>query len=206
MIMKNIKKILIILIIAVLLFGGYYRYSSLNAFYENNYGQVILNLPMNSFIAFSDNKTNGFSMDGYEINITDASIIDIEKFQANHPQVDYTQIADIPERVCVIDAILRNVNSVEDGVYLPDFLLHGVDLYTDCNEVLTSIVNPALDGEVGIYLEQGTDFAVQIVYNLRKSKFIPSVWSNIQNYDLFLKLSDVPVRIEVPLVLSSGIK
>lgn len=172
-------------------------YYSLNKRYQDNLILKIVKYDMGKFIPFENDIVNGFNIDGYEIKINSAEILNCKGYLSKYEVTE--TIPSLPEKICLLTATLKNNESQAEGVFLPDFILKGVDSYTDCNIALTMRANPVLKETPGISLAPQSEYDIVIIYNLRESDYSYRTWENIEDYPMTLQITDYPTTKEIQL-------
>ena len=196
--MKRIRFLVpaVLLIIAISLWA--IQYNNINRYFNNTYPLALKCYEAADVVPFEDNVLAGNELNGYKIEVNRTQIMETSRFLEIH-NISNHKFENLPEKVCDVELTIYNENSDAEGIYLPDLVLHGVDYQTDWNSDLMNILNSEMGGALGVSVPKGYEYTVHIVYNLRKMHFATKTWENMDNYSLFIKVTDYPSRIDIKL-------
>lgn len=196
------KKILCVAAVAVLLAGAWiWRYISLNRYWEStipdNY--VTEEYAIGDTVAFGDNNiVYKVKADGYALRVDDFRICEYTDFIEENGITPDLRFFTPPERVGLLRITLFNEsNGAEDPVDFLNFALFGIDMYFNHDYTLTSAMNPVLQGSTGTRLRVGEECSFVLVYDFREFFLSGTVWNNLEDYDLYFRVTSYPVTQDV---------
>lgn len=179
--MKKISiSLVVVLVFAFCIIGYRQRYIAVN--------ERVPNVPLTVYhkgemVAMEKDILMESSMEGYEIQINDAEVLTYEKFLKKYNAEDeYTQI---PDKVYDVSVTLKNVDADDGiGIDLSEFYLQGNCYFTGLNTNLLEVSSPNLDGAVAIALRKGTEFNINLPFDLYEDDFRNSTWNNLEKFDM----------------------
>lgn len=207
--MRSIKKkwVLISLFAAVLLVAWGIYVFRFNKYYRDLDEVPSRDYTMGEFVAFDDNYSFGAYYDGYSIRVNDYEIADTEEYVKRYGK----KVSDFPtawERVCLVDITVRYdedkkkeaaSDNSEEGLWLGDLWLCGVDYYAGQNTEFFNLENPQMNGNSGIILEDGQEYDVCLVYNFVKNHLTAHYWKHMEELPIKLYMTAFPVQKNIVL-------
>ena len=162
--MKKISiSLVVVLLFSFCIIGYRQRYLAVN--------ERVPNVPLTVYhkgemVAMERDILMESSMEGYEIQINEAKVLTYEKFLKKYNAEDeYTHI---PDKVYDVSVTLKNVNADDGiGIDLSEFYLQGNCYFTGLNTNLLEVSSPNLDGAVAIALRKGTEFNINLPFDLQ---------------------------------------
>ena len=187
---------LCIILLAALWF---WRYTSLNEYYRNFSKMQRLEFPAGQWVPFGDDYIEiDMKADGYWIRVDDFKITDYEDFIASESiSVDSTSRK--PEKLCLVTISLKNVDSIEKGILLPELMLHGYDSYALMNWDILTAINPILQNYYGLQLLKGSECQLVLPFDLYEFLYRSSTWRKIDDYSFFLRITFFPTSKDIKL-------
>lgn len=190
--MKRRKLLLILLTILILAGAWTVRYLSLNRFYTqmDNTTETIYSLGEEIPFGNASIEYNLYA-DGYQIRVDSFEIVDCAAFCASM-DTEICLTGRTPDKLALVTITLTNTGSTAEGVPLIEFDLFGIDepLFMDYD--ILDLLNPVLQGNVGVRLAENTSYQFVLPYDLCQTDFSAETWRNIDRYELFLQITTPP--------------
>ncbi len=191
------KIVLFVVLIVMLLIGWSWRYVSLNKFYQNACDQTRREYLTNDIVYFEDDFIDkGMHANGYWIRVDDFEIIDYQDYIIRE-KINLPDDHESAEKIALVYVTLCNESSKEPGVMLTEFVLRGIDCYSNMNWNLLLAANEGLRDTPGISLSCGREYSVVLPYNLKKDLFSRTTWNNLDEYEFFLRVTFFPTAKEI---------
>lgn len=150
-------------------------------------------------VTYDHNWAYGEYLDGYALRANDYEIIDTEEYlkRFNKKKTDFEFC---PEKVCVVDmtVLKEKAENSPEGIYLTNIWMHGLGYYADSNINFFMLENPNLESP-GIILDDGTEYDVKLVFNIRKDFYTAYNWKNLDKLDMKLAITSFPVERNIVL-------
>ncbi len=153
-------------------------------------------------VTFDHNYWAGNYHDGYSIRVNDCKIQDIDEFLNDH-DLKREELVYVPDKVCLVNATLKYDESSitvdyeatewDRAVYLPDFYLVGEDFYATQYTNFFIAANPKLEGSCGVYLLDGHEIDVTLVFTFARTSFTGYSWKHMDKLKMMLQLTGRPV-------------
>lgn len=192
--MKKWKYFCILLVIPLLSGAWVYRYRTLNQHYDELSNVAEETFEVGSEIAFGEDYIDyGLTADGYLICIDKFEMLDYETF-AEAYNSGYKSTGKVPDKLALISITLKNQGSNDKGVPLAEIELFGLDELIFMDYELLLILNPVLQGNLGISLADNTEYTLLLPYGLYQEDFSQDTWEHIDQYDMYLQITTHPVR------------
>ncbi len=181
---------------------------------QKNYGISQKIYKIGDVVPFGMDDTQDGPMDGYSICVDDAQIIEYSEFMELlelNPESDLGSTA--PDKVCFITTTLSNSQSIYEGPYLANMVLHGNNFILTLDKPLTALANPffkeAMDNNIlssnlhmdslGVSVSENSSATVRIVYDLHELSFTKHTWNNIMNEELYLTITFSPTEKSIQI-------
>lgn len=199
--MKLFKRFGIIIVIIALCVLWAVRYINLNAKYINRHIETI-EFKIGEVVTFDEDYIAwGMNANGYSLRVDDFRIIEYDEsillLPSTNIDVAYNDYMPTPERVGLVTITLLNDYSDAEGIWLPELILHGIDMYSDLNLELLSVLNPILNDSLGVTLFPNTEHSFILPYNLRKMHYNSHTWSNMDDREFLLQITRFPKTKEI---------
>lgn len=190
-----------ILICAIVVLTGlwFWRYTSLNAYYDSINTVVEKVYQVGEIVPFEDDYTSDqTTVDGYSIRVDGMEILEIDEFCQRTGMTTEDMIG-APDRVALVTITLFNAHNEEDTVTLLDFGLHGIDSVAGMNWSLLTALNPVLEGHYSVRIREGSQYQFVLPYNLRQNSFGSNTWNNMDGYEWFLRVTAWPTEKDIAI-------
>lgn len=144
------------------------------------------------------------SMDGYEVRVDESAIYTYEEFLEKYNVSDEKKkeideyYMPPSEKVYDIVVTLKNNNSTAEGIYFDDWLVQSNDIAIDFHPMLFTAANPDIPGSA-VALRDNSEMQFHLTYNLREERFTKKVWNNIENYKMWLTITNYPTKKMIAL-------
>ncbi len=155
------------------------------------------------YVTFEHNNCYGNYHDGYSMRVNNHEIQDIDEF-LNDYELKKEDFDFLPGKVCLVHITLKydEASIIEDyeptewdrAVYFPDFYLVGEDFYATQYTELFIAANPKLKGSCGVYLLDGHEIDVTLVFTFVRTSFTRYSWEHMDKLKMMLQLTGRPVR------------
>ncbi len=194
------KKYVIWLLVAAVLSGlWFWRYTTMNAYYDSLNRVVEKEYLSGEYVPFEDDYISGEdTLDGYFVRVDGFELLEFEEL-CSRTGMTGEGIYSPPERVVLVTVTLKNETNAEDAVPLTSLVLHGIDSVVGLNWDLMADLNPKLEGNSRVRLREGQEFQVVLPYNLRKNLFSSYTWNHMENYDWFLRITVWPTEKDIKI-------
>lgn len=141
------------------------------------------------------------NMNGYEVIVNSARVMDYGEYLKKYGLTEKdVQDRYPPDKVYDVHITLRNIDNTTGGIYLPNWILQGVDQYTSINLELYRLVNPEANGVIAVALRPGTEMDFYLPFDLREYHYNKRTWKNIDSYPISLVVSKYPVKKMIDIV------
>jgi len=195
---RNVKIILIVFTITLLAGAWVWRYISFNNMYDelSRKGETKV-YEIGSIVPFGDNwiQHNCHAL-GYSLRVDRFEVVDYEEFLSEHEGVESTNPY-IPEKLAIAYVTLSKEKSEDLGVMLTELKLHGIDQVVGMDWDLLLKLNPILEGNYGIALLDDSECELILPFDLYRDFFSIYTWNNLEQYDMFLRMTIWPEEIKV---------
>ena len=195
------KKVIIVAVIILILTVWGIQVYTFNKKYPDSKREVY---NMGEMVPFEKDVVYLVSMEGYEVRVDESTICTYEEFLEKYnvsaekkKEIDEYYMAP-PQKIYDIVITLKNNKSTAEGVYFAEWLVQSNDIYIDFNEMLFSAANPDIPGSA-VALRDNTEMQFHLTYNLREERFTKKAWSNIENYKMWLTITDYPKKKMIAL-------
>lgn len=194
------KKTVILLCVIVVLAGlWFWRYTSMNAFYESISLMEERDYQAGEFVPFEDDIIfDKEQANGYYIRVDSMEIVDFDEL-CRRNQLSSADVPGAPDRVALVTITLFNEDNEEDPVTLLSFGMHGLDSSAGMNWDLLMMLNPVLEGHFSVRVEKGSQYQFVLPYNLRQRNFSSSTWNDMENYEWFLRVTTWPTEKDIAI-------
>lgn len=187
---------LIVIVIAIAIWIS--RYININAYWEStipeNYKTTTYS--MDEVVHLGDNFMRyGIKANGCSLVVTDFEIIEYDKYLLR--AVPLIETSYPPEKLIIVDLLLRNNGTAANKIDLGAFLLHGIDQVFLSNNELIAQMNPILNNSTEILLSPDAEQRLLLFFNIREHNLSKVTFNNIDNYDMNLMVTVYPERKEV---------
>ena len=196
---KTARRILIAAVVIILTIGWFWRYISLNAYYDSIapdrdhacYG-------IGDIVPFEDDRMSGGGAlaEGYSIRVDDFEILEYTDLDPEDFAESDASRRDAPVRIALVHITLFNEDSDAQGIMLTDLMLYGIDALANMDWSLLTALNPVLEGRYGVRLSPGTELSLVIPYDMYQDVF-PAAWNHLESYPLYLYLTYFPTEKEI---------
>lgn len=193
--MKNKKGLIIC--IAVIIAAGlwFWRYSSMNAYYDSFSNITESVYQTGEIVAFGQNRLgDGSVVDGYSVRVDGMKLMEKDEFLAANSTIQGDEIDS--ERIALVYITLFNDSSDEELILL-ELMLHGPDNYVGLHWSLLAQLNPELQGSFSIRLEHGQECSLVLPYKVFQRYFGSGTWDDMENYGWMLRTTYWPERIDI---------
>lgn len=194
--MKNNRRLLFLLAVTVLAGLWFWRYTTMNAYYDSFERMTEEIYTIGEVIPFEDDRLAGAIVDGYAIRVDDFRLVEYDNY-IQTAGIDPDSMFAEPEILALVDITLFNEDSDSDGIMLTDLSLHGVDDYVGMNWGLLGALNPILKGGHVAKLQQNTEMKLVLPYNIFKDSFGTYTMKHLDDYEWFLRLTGWPARKDI---------
>lgn len=109
----------------------------------------------------------------------------------------YTSLYYKPEKLALCYITLSKETSEDLGVMLTELKLHGIDQVVGMDWDLLLKLNPILEGNYGIALLDYSECELILPFDLYQDFFSAHTWNNIDEYEMFLRMTIWPEEIKV---------
>ena len=159
---------------------------------------------MGSIVEFGDNKSYYlYTQDGYTISVQSAKKYSKQDF------CDYYKIAtdDLPyvsDSYIEISTIIENKGETESNLQLLGLALRGADwcaFYDAYATTYANEVNNAQGTVSSIQLPKDTPVNIRMIYGIQRGNFPLSRWNNIENEDIWLIVTIMPIEKRIRIKL-----
>lgn len=190
------QKILALLAFILLATLWAWRYRAVNNYYEQMDNSRIQYFPMNEDVPFGEDFIEWKqAANGYYIRVNRFEILGYEAYLE---EKGFTFLPMLPaERIALVHITLKNENSDADGIFLTDFVLHGIDSYQGMDWQTLAAANPILADGFGIQLEPGSQQELVLPYYIKKDSFGINTWRNIEDYTFYLRITSFPTQKDI---------
>lgn len=187
---------LIVIVIAIAIWIS--RYININTYWEStipeNYKTTTYS--MDEVVHLGDNFMRyGIKANGCSLVVTDFEIVEYDKYLLR--AVPLIEISYPPEKLIIVDLLLRNNGTAANKIDLGAFLLHGIDQVFLSNNELIAQMNPILNNSTEILLSPDAEQRLLLYFNIREHNLSKVTFNNIDNYDMNLMVTVYPERKEV---------
>ena len=197
--MKRSVRIILFAIVIVLLAGAWlWRYISFNQFYDelDQKSKTII-YEIGTTVPFGDNWIqHDCHALGYSLRVDRFEIVDYDSILTEHGE-DESFNSYKPEKIALVYITLSKEISEDLGVMLTELKLHGVDQVVGMDWDLLLKLNPILEGNYGIALLDYSECELILPYDLYQDFFSAFTWNNIDEYEMFLRMTIWPDEIRV---------
>lgn len=203
--MTKQKKITVLFALVLLTVLWTWQYITVNNYYAQMDKSSIQYFPMNEDVPFGDDFIEwNEQANGYYVRVNRFEILDYDEYWEencfNHaPMLE-------AEKIALVHITLRNDDSNSAGIYLTDFVLHGIDSYQGMDWEALTAANPILAGGFGIRLASGTQQEFVLPYYIKMDSFGIDTWRNIENYPFYLRITAFPTQKDIVLNENNGMK
>lgn len=188
-----------LLLLVLLAFGWYWRFSSLNRFYWELSQQKTEVYGSQEMVWFEDNYLEkDLQANGYGIRVDSFSIENYHEFMSAN-SYPIPEGEEPPQRIALVTVTLYNEDSTAPGVMLPELMLHGIDSYSNVDWDVLYMANPILNHKPGIHLEQGRECTLLLPFPLFEKQYNRTTWENMNGYDFFLRTTYYPTAKDIRL-------
>ena len=192
----KVRWLTICTLLALLVAGWVWRYTTMNAFYASKTSSRREIYPVGEAVPFGTDVYAGKSRaEGYFLRVDSFEIVDREEYAEKNGLDPETMRAG--DRLALVHVTLVNKNSEAEGVSLTEFQLHGVDNYAGLNWDLLLTANPVLGENYGIRLSKGTEYALTIPYDLDKQYFSTYTWNHMNRYAFYFQVTVYPTAKDI---------
>lgn len=194
--MKKARKWIAALLVLVLAAGWFWRYTTMNAYYNSFVTEPRRNI-------YQIGEEASFN-DGYSLLVNRFEIVDYDAYFAAEGLPE--PVGSHPEKLALVYVTLENVDSDAEGVMLTNLDLVGVDNNAPCDWDVLTAANPILEGNYGSHLDKGVACDLVLPFSLWRDRWGGATWRHFGQYSLFLNLPassetfsklDVITRIQV---------
>lgn len=199
------KRIVVSLIIVSILTLWVYRYHEINNGFSvhGEYPEIITH--MHDKIEFAENKSyNLYEAPGYSISVEKARIIDTDDY-LKELNMDTNEFEFLSEKYLEITLTVQNNGDYQGGLSFYGLPIVGENWYSFYDNQLTACINPFFENDFdlahGCTVSKGETATVKIAYNLYKQWFLPRQWENIENDNMWLSVTIMPVDTKVKIEL-----
>lgn len=195
---RNIKIILIVFAISLLAGAWLWRYISFNQFYDELSQKGETNIyEIGSVVPFGDNwiQHNCHAL-GYSLRVDRFEIVDFKSFLSEQEGIESTNPY-VPDKLALAYITLSKEKSEDLGVMLTELKMHGIDQVVGMDWELLLALNPILEGNYGIALPDDSECALILPFDLYREYFSSHTWNNLEQYDMFLRMTIWPEEIKV---------
>lgn len=197
--MKRSVRIILFAIVIVLLAGAWlWRYISFNQFYDelDQKSKTII-YEIGTTVPFGDNWIqHDCHALGYSLRVDRFEIVDYDSILTEHGE-DESFNSYKPEKIALVYITLSKEISEDLGVMLTELKLYGVDQVVGMDWDLLLKLNPILEGNYGIALLDYSECELILPYDLYQDFFSAFTWNNIDEYEMFLRMTIWPDEIRV---------
>ena len=192
------KKTVILLCVIVILAGlWFWRYTSMNSFYESISLMEERDYQAGEIVPFEDDYIfDKEKADGYFIRVDGLEIVDFHEL-CQRNKWSSEDVVGAPDRVALVTVTLFNEDNEEDPVTLISFGMHGIDSSAGMNWDLLMMLNPVLEGHYSVRVEKGAQYQFVLPFNLRERNFSSSTWNNMDSYEWFLRVTAWPTEKDI---------
>lgn len=194
--MAKHKKNIVLLAFILLTSLWAWRYRAVNSYYSQMDKSSIQYFSMNEDVPFGDDFIEWqVDANGYYIRVNQFEILDYDEYMEENC-FEFAPMLE-PEKIALVHITLRNDNSNSEGIYLTDFVLHGIDSYQGMDWQALVAANPILAGGFGIQLAPGTQEEFVLPYYIKKDSFGIGTWVNIDDYTFYLRVTAFPTQKDI---------
>lgn len=170
-----------------------WQYQRVNTFYRDLNNTTTEVYEIGTEVPFGDDYVGSKeSARGYTLRVDDFRIVDSADF-IGEQGFTVSEEYGFPEKLALVYLTLRNIDSTDTGITLPDLTLSGIDQNARIDWELLPLLNPVLENGYGIALQQGTDYRLVIPYQIYRCYF-SAAWDDLENYPLFFQMTTHPTR------------
>ena len=191
-----IKKTIILALCIVLCIAlWFYRYISFNADIAKTYTPKRTYYSMNEPVAYDDNIINLHAYKDCYTCVTKAQIVNYQDFcaQFGFDEADELSGAAEDSKICLIEISFSNCGEIAKEFEVGDLLLYGKDKVFYLSPFIANI-NPELNLKEtsAVNIEAGSSKSILMPYVLNSDSFSNKDWSTIEDYTLYLFVTQFP--------------
>lgn len=141
-------------------------------------------------------------MSGYSIGIVGAQFYSIEDYLKKY-EIDEDEYklqygkSEIPKKICEVTVKIENKDNTQGGIDFWKWRLQGIDQYAQMESYLYRRTEPELNGSEAISMKINWSRDFVLPYALFEENFKEQVWNDIENYKMFLVVSEIPNSIRL---------
>lgn len=195
---RNVRIILVVFVITLLAGAWLWRYISFNQFYDDldQKGKTKI-YEVGSTVPFGDNWIqHDCHALGYSLRVDRFEIVDYDTVLTKHGETESANYYK-PEKLALCYITLSKETSEDLGVMLTELKLHGIDQVVGMDWDLLLKLNPILEGNYGIALLDYSECELILPFDLYQDFFSAHTWNNIDEYEMFLRMTIWPEEIKV---------
>lgn len=170
------------------------KFCSINDYYKSYSNNTSRQYSLHEWVEFGQDYLDySVSANGYRVRANSCKIINGDEF-AKLIDYSFEDEQSCPEKLAIVTISLVNNNSTTEGVMLSELSLHGCDSIAYLNWDLLCAANPILENNLGIQTPPNTECTIVLPFVLSRQYYSRSTWENIDNYELFLRVTEYPTR------------
>lgn len=159
------------------------------------------NYRIGEYASYDENYAYGSYPKGYSIKANGYEILDTDKYLERFGKTtdDFEYFS---EKVCIVDVTVKKdgkiKNEENEGLYMGDIMMCGLDYYADQNEEFFMLENPKSEG-MGVVLHDNMEYNATLVFNLRRDMFTKYNWEHLDKEEMMMFLTACPVQKNIVL-------
>ncbi|MDO4810684.1 MAG: DUF5028 domain-containing protein [Eubacteriales bacterium] len=194
--MKNKKKLWLTLAGTIVLVCAWLvRYRAINQDYQKRWAantEKTYSIGETVPVA-SDYMGYNLAADGYMLKVNGFEIVDYNTYTSTLAY-DGSDRSRIPDKVALVEVTISQQDSTAEGFPLTELLLYTTDMLMNMDWDLLEVINPVLNDNTGIRLQDGTACDIVLPFDLYQYRFSALEWNNLGQSNIWLQVTNYPTR------------